>query len=144
MTSSYMRAAASVAAVAAAAITGTTATAHAADAVHIDASEVFDGGSTFTSDITGCGSGTVTNGSNSQLHGGPRFGKFNGFKIFECASGDVFVVRLSAKFDDTGSVGTWSIIGGTGDLAGLRGSGTLVGTPIPGGINDVYDGTLRP
>ena len=144
MNSSYVRAAASAAAVAAAAITATTAPATAAGAVHIDAREIFDGGSTFTSDIPGCGSGTVTNGSNSQVHGGPRFGKFNGFKIFECAGGDVFVVRLSAKFGDTGSTGTWSIVDGSGDVADLRGSGTLVGTPIPDGINDVYDGTLRP
>ena len=41
--------------------------------------------------------------------------------------------------------GVWSITGGTGDYASLRGSGQLVGTYFPaacedGGVEDVYTG----
>jgi hypothetical protein len=40
----------------------------------------------------------------------------------------------------------WKVIGATGSLAGLKGGGTLVGTPYsssPDGITDVYDGRLH-
>ena len=47
-------------------------------------------------------------------------------------------------FVEGGSVGTWAITGGDGGFERLAGSGTLVGTPSDTGINDVYDGTLRP
>jgi hypothetical protein len=135
-----------VGAIAAAAVAGTALPSVSATPVHIDADERFDGGvSTFTSTIEGCASGTVSNGS-FQIGGGPGtdFGKFNGFKFFECADGGGFVVRLVAKFDDEGSTGTWAIVGGWGDYEDLRGAGTLVGTATSTGINDVYDGTLRP
>lgn len=82
--------------------------------VHIDADETFEGsGSTFTSTIEGCSSGTVSNGP-FRIGGGPGtdFGKFNGFKAFECADGGGFVVRLLAKFDEEGSTGTWAIVDG--------------------------------
>ena len=126
-----------------AAVLGTTVTAQAAEPVHIDADEVFDGTSTFTSTIDGCGSGTVSNGP-FQVHGGPNFGKFNGFKVFECDGGGGFIVRLQAKFNDVGSTGTWAIVDGWDGFEDLRGAGTLVGTLTPTGINDLYDGTLRP
>ena len=99
--------------------------------------------STFTSTVDGCESGTVTTLRN-QLRGSRHFGIFNGFKLFECSDGGSFVVRLQAKFGDFGSVGTWAITGGDGGFEDLAGSGTLVGTPTATGINDVYDGTLRP
>ena len=79
-----------------------------------------------------------------KLRGSRNFGIFNGFKVFACDDGGSFVVRLQARFDDSGSVGTWAILGGTGGFEKLAGSGTLVGTPTTTGINDVYDGTLRP
>jgi hypothetical protein len=118
----------------------------AATPVHIDADETFEGGgSTFTSTIEGCASGTVSNGPFS-IGGGPGtdFGKFNGFKVFECADGGGFVVRLLAKFNEEGSTGTWAIVDGWDGYEDLHGAGTLVGTPTSTGINDVYDGTLRP
>ena len=86
-----------------------------ATSVHIDADETFEGsGSTFTSTIEGCSSGTVSNGP-FRIGGGPGtdFGKFNGFKAFECADGGGFVVHLLAKFDEEGSTGTWAIYDGT-------------------------------
>ena len=118
----------------------------AATPVHIDADEKLEGGgSTFTSTIEGCSSGTVSNGP-FRIGGGPGtdFGKFNGFKVFECADGGGFVVRLLAKFGEGGSTGTWAIVDGWDGYEDLHGSGTLVGTPTSTGINDVYDGTLRP
>lgn len=118
----------------------------AATPVHIDADERLEGGgSTFTSTIEGCSSGTVSNGP-FRIGGGPGtdFGKFNGFKVFECADGGGFVVRLLAKFGEGGSTGTWAIVDGWDGYEDLHGSGTLVGTPTSTGINDVYDGTLRP
>lgn len=121
-----------------------TVAAQGAEPVHIDVDEIFvEGGvSTFTSTIDGCESGTVV--TNGRVTGGSTFGKFNGFKLFTCSEGGGFVVRLSAKFDDTDSTGTWAVVGSSGAMAGLHGSGTLVGTPTSTGINDVYDGTLRP
>lgn len=118
----------------------------AATPVHIDADEKLEGGgSTFTSTIEGCSSGTVSNGP-FRIGGGPGtdFGKFNGFKVFECADGGGFVVRLLAKFGEGGSTGTWAIVDGWDGYEYLHGAGTLVGTPTSTGINDVYDGTLRP
>ncbi len=136
---------AALAAVVVAVVAGTTVPAQAAEPVHIDADESFAGGSTFTSTIEDCESGTVSNGP-FRIGGGPgtSFGKFNGFKVFECADGGSFVVRLQAKFNDEGSTGTWAIVGGEGGFEKLHGAGTLVGTPTSTGINDVYDGTLRP
>lgn len=125
------------------AVIGMTGSAQAAEHIHIDADEVFDGQSTFTSNLEGCEEGVVSNGG-FQVAESRRFGKFNGFKVFECADGGVFVVRLAAKFDETGSTGTWTIVDGWDGYEQLHGAGTLVGTRTPTGINDVYDGTLRP
>jgi hypothetical protein len=129
------------------AVGATAVAAHGAEPVHIDADEVFAEGavSTFTSTVDGCESGTVTT-PKFTIGGGPgsSFGKFNGIKVFACDDGGSFVVRLQAKFGPSGSTGTWAILGGTGGFEELAGSGTLVGTPTPTGINDVYDGTLRP
>lgn len=145
MRSSSARGAAVVTAIVAAAVAGVAVPAMSATPVHIDADEVFvEGGvPTFASTIDGCESGTVTTLRN-QLGGSRQFGIFNGFKLFECSDGGSFVVRLQAKFGEFGSVGTWAITGGDGGFEGLAGSGTLVGTPTDTGINDVYDGTLRP
>ncbi len=130
----------------AAAVAGAAVPAVSATPVHIDADETFaGGGSTFTSTIEGCASGTVSAGP-FRIGGGPGtdFGKFNGFKVFECADGGGFVVRLLAKFDEEGSTGTWAIVDGWDGYEDLHGAGTLVGTPTSTGINDVYVGTLRP
>jgi hypothetical protein len=89
--------------------------------VHIDADETFEGsGSTFTSTIEGCSSGTVSNGP-FRIGGGP-----------------------GTDFGNEGSTGTWAIVDGWDGYEDLHGAGTLVGTPTSTGINDVYDGTLRP
>ncbi|GAA1475685.1 hypothetical protein GCM10009623_01310 [Nocardioides aestuarii] len=114
--------------------------AEAAEAVHIEAATVFDGSAAFTSNLDGCESGTVENGS-FRVQGSRNSGIFNGFKVFTCASGDEFVIRLQARFGEGGSTGTWAFTGGS-----YAGNGTLVGIPfaVGEGITDVYDGTLRP
>ena len=117
--------------------------ASAAQPVHIEASEPFDGSqATFVSNLDGCESGTVSNGRIS-VAGTPLFGIFNGFKHFTCADGSEFTIRLQARFGEGGSTGTWAFVGGT-----YSGRGTLVGIPFDPsegeGITDVYDGTLRP
>jgi hypothetical protein len=96
--------------------------------------------STFTSDIPGCPTGTSTT-----IRGmvQDRAGVFRGTRVFTCDSGAAsFTVNLSARFGEGGSVGTWSVIGSTGVLGDVHGAGTLVGTPLPGGIRDTYSGTV--
>ena len=116
MSSTSSRGGTLAAIVVAAVVAGATVPAQAAEPVHIDADETIGGsGSTFTSTIEGCESGTVSNGP-FRVGGGPgtSFGKFNGFKVFECADGGTFVVRLLAKFNDEGSTGTWASTGPPG------------------------------
>jgi hypothetical protein len=62
-----------------------------------------------------------------------------------CASGDAgFTIRLTARFGGGGSTGTWTLADAWGDLAGLKGSGSLVGIPTSDtSIDDIYTGTLR-
>jgi hypothetical protein len=117
--------------------------AHAADrfAVELADSQTFDGSATtFTSTIPGCPTGTSsTDRAMTQL----RPGVFRGTRTFTCASGIGSVtVNLSARFGEGGSVGTWSVVGGTGAFVGVHGAGKLIGTPLPDGILDTYTGTV--
>ena len=94
--------------------------------------------------IPGCASGFVATGDNTTLFP-RRHGVFAGDKVFDCGGGTGFVVRLNALFSYSGgSIGTWSIVASWGTLAGLQGSGKLVGTSTgPDSILDVYDGTIN-
>ena len=95
---------------------------------------------TFTSNIPGC-----PTGKSYTLRGmvAERAGVFRGTREFVCDSGVGSVtVNLSARFGEGGSVGTWSIVQASGDLAGAHGAGKLAGTPIVGGISDAYTGTV--
>jgi hypothetical protein len=94
---------------------------------------------TFSSAISGCDEG-ITEDVRAHASFTPDGGVFVALRDFQCADGGGFVVRLTAKFGEGGSAGTWSIVDSYGDLAGLRGSGTLVGTPIDDGISDHYEG----
>ncbi|MFC6285476.1 hypothetical protein ACFP3Q_06045 [Nocardioides sp. GCM10027113] len=73
-------------------------------------------------------------------------GVFVGVRDIQCDQGGGFVVRLSARFGQGGSVGSWSVVDSYGSLAGLRGAGSLVGEPLDAGgvagIADHYTGTL--
>ena len=69
-------------------------------------------------------------------------------KRFTCGDGTgTFDLSMTVQLDlvTYETTALWRIIGGTGDYAGLRGNGSLVGTPIvPGSsILDVYDGMVR-
>jgi len=100
----------------------------------------------FTATIPGCTEGLNYTAGNAAF---PRpFGVFIGYKLFECDGSEEtgFVVRLNAKFSysGAGSVGTWTIVDAWGDLAGMTGTGKLIGVPIEGenGITDFYVGAI--
>jgi hypothetical protein len=93
---------------------------------------------------TVCGSGESTDVGVAVMPVTPDLSILRVTKQFACDGGGTFnvdmVVRLDLTTHDT--TATWRITGGTGDYAGLRGRGSLVGTSIVDGesIFDVYDG----
>ena len=94
-----------------------------------------------------CPDGTTTNDFVGTPHG-PNPVRFHVDKTFSCTgSSDTFSLRLHVALDTvTGfTTATWKVTDATGSLAGLKGRGTLVGTPIVVGssISDVYVGRLR-
>jgi len=101
--------------------------------------------SEFTASIPGCTEG-LTSSSGKAVFPPPN-GIFVGYKAFDCNGGGEtgFLVRLNAQFSYSGgSVGSWTIVDSWGDLAGMNGSGKLVGVPITGenAITDNYYGTV--
>jgi hypothetical protein len=97
---------------------------------------------TFTADgLPGCAAGTVENGP-AHVQFTPAPGIFAGFKVFDCGSGNGFVLRLNARFGAGGSLGTWSVVDAWGSVAGMQGAGGLTGDPIEGGIIDNYEGSV--
>jgi hypothetical protein len=100
--------------------------------------------SQFDANLPGCESGTVVNGG-----GGPHFtpwgGVFAGDKVFTCAGGEAgFTIRLNARFGPGGSTGTWTVATAWGGLAGMKGSGSLVGIGVSETIlDDIYTGNVR-
>ncbi len=105
----------------------------------VDAQSFSSDFGTFASNIPGC-----PTGKSYTLRGMVQApGVFRGTREFVCDSGVGSVtVNLSARFGEGGSVGTWSIVQASGDLAGAHGAGKLAGTPIAGGISDAYTGTV--
>ncbi len=97
---------------------------------------------TFTAEgLPGCAAGTVENGP-AIVQFTLALGMFAGFKVFDCGSGNGFILRLNARFGPGGSVGTWSVVDAWGSVAGMKGAGELTGDPIDGGIIDNYEGTI--
>lgn len=99
--------------------------------------------SEFEGNIPGCETGTVV-----EVAGGPHFtpwgGVYVGVKEFTCDSGEAgFDLRLNARFGESGSTGTWTVIDAWGSLEGAKASGTLVGIPTGIGIDDRYTGSAR-
>jgi hypothetical protein len=73
-------------------------------------------------------------------------GSFHLTKTLVCTDGSgTFTIRVHAAtvFGSPTDQGGWSVVGGTGDYAGLRGGGNLVGTYVPNGIIDVYTGVVQ-
>ena len=100
-------------------------------------------GETFTS--TGgvlCASGVATTDFHKQ-GGSWRAGTFHLTKTLECPDGTLTInVDAATVFGSPTDQGGWSVVGGTGAYAGVRGGGSLVGTYIPDGIIDLYTGNL--
>ena len=99
--------------------------------------------SEFEGNIPGCETGTVTEGAGG-AHFTPWGGVFVGVKEFTCDGGvGGFDVRLTARFSDLGSTGTWTLIEGRGAYEGVKASGSLTGTITDIGIDDRYTGSAR-
>lgn len=69
-------------------------------------------------------------------------------KYFECDDmSGTFDIKMVVKLDNATHFTTarWRVVGGTGNYADLRGTGSLVGTPIVPGesITDIYDGQMH-
>ena len=95
---------------------------------------------TFTSNIPGCATGRSYD---VRVMLQLRPGVFRGTRMFVCDGGIGSVtVNLSARFGDGGSVGSWSIVAGSGTFRRVHGAGGLVGTPLEHGIQDNYSGTV--
>ncbi len=110
----------------------------------------FESGETFTA--TGgviCDSGTaVTDPVFVAGFGrmGRGVGTFHLIKTLTCDDGSgtfQILVNAATAPSSPGTLGGFAVVGGTGDYAGLRGAGSLVGTGTDGGITDVYTGTLK-
>ena len=110
---------------------------------------LFEGGETFTA--TGgviCDSGTaVTDPVFVAGFGrmGLGVGTFHLIKTLTCDDGSgtfQILVNAATAPSSPGTLGGFVVVGGTGDYAGLRGAGSLVGTGKDGGITDVYTGML--
>jgi hypothetical protein len=113
-------------------------------AVSITATTVFDdvADGFVATGIPGCPAGTVSDGG-AHLEFTLSQGIFAGDKVFDCGGDNGFVLRLNARFDPDGSVGTWSVLDAWGTAAGMSGAGKLTWTPIEGdGITDVYVGIV--
>jgi hypothetical protein len=66
-------------------------------------------------------------------------------KRFECDDGTFdLLLRVSLDFETCDTVGTWSVLHGTGTYSTLRGSGSLIGESACGDtIHDVYVGSMH-
>ena len=99
--------------------------------------------SLFEGNIPGCETGTVVEGAGGS-HFTPWGGVFVGVKEFTCDSGvGGFDLRVTARFGEPGSTGTWTLIEGRGAYEGVKASGSLVGTITDIGIDDRYTGSAR-
>jgi hypothetical protein len=76
---------------------------------------------------------------------GRGVGTFHLIKTLTCDDGSgtfQILVDASTAPSSPGTLGGFSVVGGTGDYVGLRGGGSLVGTSTGNGIIDVYMGRL--
>jgi hypothetical protein len=76
---------------------------------------------------------------------GRGVGTFHLIKTLTCDDGSgTFQILVDAATapSSPGTLGSFSVVGGTGDYVGLRGAGSLAGTGTDTGIIDVYTGRL--
>jgi hypothetical protein len=72
-------------------------------------------------------------------------GTFHLIKTLTCADGSgtfQILVNAGSSPNSSGTIGGFSVVGGTGAYTGLHGGGSLVGTYTDDGIIDVYMGRL--
>lgn len=109
--------------------------------------EHFDGSAgVFTSDgSVVCATGTTSNNTFASGFQSNRGVIFHVRKTVTCDDGSgTFVIQIQAQagIKGPGTLGPWTVLSGTGDYANLRGAGSVVGTPIPNGVSDAYQGWL--
>jgi hypothetical protein len=87
--------------------------------------------------------------STAWISGGGRNGGgtlvFHVGKVFTCTDGSgTLSIELNAPNNrgQGGTTGGWTVVGGTGDYAGARGGGSIMGAGTQTGILDQYEGTI--
>ena len=90
-----------------------------------------------------------TSESEAWISGGGRNERgslaFHVYRVFTCADdASSLTIELDAAVTRPhgGTAGGWRVIGGTGDYAGARGGGSIVGVFTETGIIDQYEGTI--
>ena len=100
----------------------------------------------FTSDgSVVCASGTTSNDTRFSAAHSPQALGIHVRKTITCDDGSgTFVLQLQvrASYPAGETSGRWVVLSGSGDYADLHGAGKVVGTPVAGGISDVYSGRL--
>ena len=110
--------------------------------------EQFDPGTgVFASDgSVVCASGTTSNDTSGSGFQSDRGGIFHVRKTITCNDGSgTFTLLIQARVGlNVGNMafGPWVVLSGTGDYVDLHGRGTVTGSPLPGGISDLYVGWL--
>ncbi len=106
--------------------------------IHVD----FEQGETFTASGI-CPSGEAFSYGH-HVTGIGRATVFHLYKDLVCDNGSTITIRLHASsvFGMGGTIGGWTVVSGTGDYAGIRGGGHIVGTSFDGGVDDHYTGKL--
>ena len=106
--------------------------------IHVD----FEEGETFTASGI-CPSGEAFSYGH-HVTGNGRATVFHLYKDLVCENGSTITIRLHASsvFGKGGTIGGWTVVSGTGDYAGIRGGGHIVGIAFDGGVDDHYTGTL--
>jgi hypothetical protein len=93
-----------------------------------------------------CASGTTSNDTFGSGFQSDRGGIFHVRKTITCNDGSgTFTLLIQARVGiNVGNMayGPWVVLSGTGDYADLHGRGIVTGTPVPGGISDLYVGWL--
>ncbi|MFC5176862.1 hypothetical protein [Nocardioides taihuensis] len=144
------RPAAAAAALAGVAVALAPAAAHAAGPVPTTFTDQrsVTGESVVTSDLPGCTTGTAVD-LRAGAHDHPGGGVFSAVREVRCDGGSGFVLTITARYGGGDSTGTWAVTGAYGELAGLRGRGTVEGALFdadgdgqPDGITDTYTGAV--
>lgn len=53
------------------------------------------------------------------------------------------MLTVVLDFSTIRTIGSWVITGGTSDYSRLHGTGSIVGSPFPGGVEDSYVGKVH-